>query len=855
MTSYSSPTQVALLKWANTFETQPKAGTLQDLRDGIILGQILEQMLGPEFHCSSLVPSPQSDHDQRQNLESVYRGLARFLRTDNPLLAPSPSEFRAIAENPTDNALCEFLSAFLTAACMGSLSRTYVPNILTLDGQTQTEIAKIINQKTQLRSEREEKAGEQPQGNHVDTDVDIHAFRDPGLMSEELEQMKGKVEILKKQNADLQSRLDKLLDTREAMLHDLRLAQDELTTLKRARGSDATSAIRDLRNEIREKMAEIDRLEDLLEKETMRSTRLEKENEPLRAKADRLKDLEDKVTVLEHETKQQQQLIKGLENYKKKAQDLTVIQQRNRALDEQILQLEQELRNLDEVKAQNKKLQKEVEEKVRVLTSNEQEIIYTLQSKNVLQDSNEELKRRVEYLESKHQLDESTIRELQEQLQLGDIIPQLGSDSPGATNAKFNLEQELETTADPAVALRLELQRLKAENSLLRNNMTVASENERLRSELEGSNQKVDHYRLRCTEAMEKHAVAQEQINALVDNATGEGLVAGIEAALAVSPNDDLHILMPGYFRDSVFINMRRDLIGATRDLEQLRKRMQELERDAADRERELLRLKTDRMLQDYFDQTGIHEGLADLGIDFAFASTVDAIGQEQTTALETLKSSDELISESLRTELEATRKQLAQKVFELDQMKEQLMGALVSKDKIQKRLDDAVATGEAGQEEAQAKGKKEDVEKIEKLKTALRQKMEVSLDPSPRIDSPYTAALLLGGDRSEKGVVLLPPSSPSPEPLEQLEKSEQEKYDLQRRLKAAENGGAFAAHKAATEQIIKNLQRENAMITTAWYDLTSRLQSNHVVLQRRHDAPRSWLNKQRQMVNATPRR
>jgi protein HOOK3 len=44
-------------------------------------------------------------------------------------------------------------------------------------------------------------------------------------------------------------------------------------------------------------------------------------------------------------------------------------------------------------------------------------------------------------------------------------------------------------------------------------------------------------------------------------------------------------------------------------------------------------------------------------------------------------------------------------------------------------------------------------------------------------------------------------------------------------------------------------------MITSAWYDLSSRLQSNHVVLQRRHDAPKSWLNKQRQMVNATPRR
>lgn len=42
-------------------------------------------------------------------------------------------------------------------------------------------------------------------------------------------------------------------------------------------------------------------------------------------------------------------------------------------------------------------------------------------------------------------------------------------------------------------------------------------------------------------------------------------------------------------------------------------------------------------------------------------------------------------------------------------------------------------------------------------------------------------------------------------------------------------------------------------MMTTAWYDLTSRLQSNHVVLQRRQDAPRSWLMKQRQQVNGEP--
>lgn len=37
--------------------------------------------------------------------------------------------------------------------------------------------------------------------------------------------------------------------------------------------------------------------------------------------------------------------------------------------------------------------------------------------------------------------------------------------------------------------------------------------------------------------------------------------------------------------------------------------------------------------------------------------------------------------------------------------------------------------------------------------------------------------------------------------------------------------------------------------MASAWYDLNSRMQSNHVVLQRK-DMPKSWLNKQRQLVN-----
>ncbi|KAF1944854.1 hypothetical protein EJ02DRAFT_339873, partial [Clathrospora elynae] len=47
----------------------------------------------------------------------------------------------------------------------------------------------------------------------------------------------------------------------------------------------------------------------------------------------------------------------------------------------------------------------------------------------------------------------------------------------------------------------------------------------------------------------------------------------------------------------------------------------------------------------------------------------------------------------------------------------------------------------------------------------------------------------------------------------------------------------------------VENLRRENQLITSAWYDMTSRLQSNNVILHRRSEAPKSFLGKQRAAV------
>ncbi|KAG7130050.1 Protein Hook 3 like protein [Verticillium longisporum] len=203
---------------------------------------------------------------------------------------------------------------------------------------------------------------------------------------------------------------------------------------------------------------------------------------------------------------------------------------------------------------------------------------------------------------------------------------------------------------------------------------------------------------------------------------------------------------------------------------------------------------------------TELRNRIADRDRELLSARTdLSAVEKDSIEALEELKATDKLISGSLQEELEALRTDHKNATTDVQEAQKALTKALLEKDELRKDLDTVKEQG-AGQDSSKY------LEKIQQLRDRLKERNE------------------------------------------QLEKAERDRHDLTRKLKASTDGGAALAQKTQSDQIIKNLQRENALIATAWYDLTSRLQSNHVVLQRRNDVPRSWLNKQRQMVNATPR-
>lgn len=49
---------------------------------------------------------------------------------------------------------------------------------------------------------------------------------------------------------------------------------------------------------------------------------------------------------------------------------------------------------------------------------------------------------------------------------------------------------------------------------------------------------------------------------------------------------------------------------------------------------------------------------------------------------------------------------------------------------------------------------------------------------------------------------------------------------------------------------LIDNLKRENKLVASMYHELAGRLQMDNVVLQRRGEVPKSWINKQRKLVD-----
>jgi protein HOOK3 len=214
------------------------------------------------------------------------------------------------------------------------------------------------------------------------------------------------------------------------------------------------------------------------------------------------------------------------------------------------------------------------------------EIFELASQKKTLEEERADLERAIERLEELRAADERHLEEMQEQLV---DRPQSISSAVGVSMG--NLEDELEQTQ---VGSRnsLEVSRLRAENQLLKGNATAAQEAAALRIQLEEEERMRKREQVKYNELYEKHVIASQQVTAILNASTSEGLVKGIDAAMFIG---QLELLTPEFYSTEAFATLRKSYLKSTEKLTAAENRIHQLEADIESTKRELLNARNDR--------------------------------------------------------------------------------------------------------------------------------------------------------------------------------------------------------------------------------------------------------------------
>lgn len=472
-----------------------------------------------------------------------------------------------------------------------------------MDRPDQREIMAIIQKKQiQIRD-----AAARAQLNGDDDVAPIDAFddtytvspapRDPDLAQEaEMARLSKDLDTLRKQNADLLTRNEQLQMSREDIIQDLQIAQRERDVLRKTNESDATAIIRKLEAEKREEEHLIDTLQAQAEDERIDKIKLRKELETFKAKAQKAEELNDHVQELLHEKETLTSKLKQAEWYKKSAEEAKITEQRNRELETQNHELREMMQEFDKMRADNEALRYTCSQYRKQMETYEREKYDDQAIKQNLKEENESMKLERQILTDQLRVSEEQMRDMQERLQVSAISPP--PSSPGASGLSSNLEDELSDTEGLVAKLRRDISQLQAENRLLKNNMGVATENERLRTDLDTEKKKENLLQIKYNEVFEKHVVAQEQLKALIEK--NEGLVHPVHVTFQLGK---IMILTPEYYRDEALKDMQKGFLDTAAQLETAQTELQKLQAKLADKDRELMASKTDRMLRSYFHE------------------------------------------------------------------------------------------------------------------------------------------------------------------------------------------------------------------------------------------------------------
>jgi len=402
---------------------------------------------------------------------------------------------------------------------MGDHNTKYIP-IMTQSLSTgeQAEIMTVLQQKNE---ERERLAGAgadesmtRAAGRPVDPDLEAEA---------ELATLAAESDRLRKQCADLNTRLEHLQIAYERLKDDHERTQTQLEMERQNHGASESQMIKDLYNKIREQDELISNQEAQVEDDRQTKQRLTQENFQLSRKAELAQQLQDQVQELKHSNDELTKKANTADRYKQKLEAQRGMETDLQNALYELSQTRESLREFESLQSRCSQQATTIDRFRTMVATLEQQLEDNRIKRVALEDDIYSVQSQLDRVKEQKALDEARIAELEQQVLHGAGFS--SSASPGASKTAFNLEEELQHTADPTAAYNLEISRLRAENNLLRNNMGVGSENDRLRTELEDAKTRETLLQEKYNAIFEKHTMDQEQIQALANGAATAGYV------------------------------------------------------------------------------------------------------------------------------------------------------------------------------------------------------------------------------------------------------------------------------------------------------------------------------------------
>lgn len=441
MASEHTVTKV-LLEWINSFSLGKTLRATDELTDGIMLWEILQD-IDPQYFLEEIPERNSSDHwvAKWQNLKHIHKLLLNYIRHQNDDILPSgldPSpDLEAIAEKASAKETNKLLKLLLIAAISSPNAGTYVQTLQELSTSTQEGLKDIIEEAHNGQYEPMDAADELREDlakHDRPVDIELQFEERVGKVLAENDRLTHEKKELEKALEDLHNRLARLQENNDTLQNRLASTEDRLVTLKSGKGDIGFNA-KALESKTRQQ-------DDLIASQEAKLTAAQDEIdslrmtvESLRVKNQRYQKLQDDYDELRTEKDQLARKANAAEKYRQKLQASQDFEKENQTLKNQIKDLQQQLKESDSQQRWSSEREVELEEYRKLLPQVEQECNEIQNLKKQLEFNNHALTERLESADEQHERDDALISELRERLGEMDGLP--GSQSPGSETPKM----------------------------------------------------------------------------------------------------------------------------------------------------------------------------------------------------------------------------------------------------------------------------------------------------------------------------------------------------------------------------------------------------------------------------------